>query len=193
MFNIQEFVRQKIPFVSTKEALKFIASTKMRKYKTGEAFIEQGEVSSKSAYIAKGVMRAFVNVDGEEKTVLFRKEGEFIGAPPSMFRNKPAKETVVAVEDCLLMIVDWEGFRDLAGSSAQISKAYSFVVEDMMLDAVDRIEDFTILSPEQRYLKFIKEEKDLLNRVQLKHIASFIGISEVSLSRMRARLAKRRN
>lgn len=190
MFNTLEFIRLKFPFLEAKEALKIIANTKIRKLKAGEVFIQEGEVAEVTAYIAKGILRAYTTVEGEERTVLFRKEGELIGAPPSMFKGSPASETVEGLENSVILVIDWKGFRRLAKTNKQVGNAYTQAVEDMMLEAVERIQDFTILSPEQRYLKFIKEEKDLVNRVPLKHIASFIGVSKVSLSRMRARIAK---
>ena len=190
MFNTLEFARQKFPFLEVKEAMAVIANTELRKVQGGEELIKEGEVASFSAYIIKGIFRAYKYVDGEEKTVLFRKETEFIGAPPSMFRDKPAEETVIATEDSLILVFDWKGFKELSKKNSKVANAYSHLVEDMMLEAIDRIQDFTILTPEQRYLKFVSENKDLMNRLQLKHIASYIGITEQSLSRIRARLAK---
>lgn len=192
MFNTLEFARQKFPSLNAKEVAQIIAKSKLRKLKPGELFIKEGEVSSGPAYIAKGVMRSYVKVDGEEKTVVFRKDSEFIGALPSMFNDEPAVETVVAVENCIILTLDWKGFRQLAAKNSIIGRAYSRVIEGMMLESVDRIHEFTTLSAEQRYVKFIQENKDLLNRVQLRQVASYIGITEQSLSRMRARSAKNR-
>lgn len=193
MFNTLEFIRQKFPFLEAKEAMKVIAKSKVKKLKTGEVFILEGEVAEVTAYIAKGILRAYSTVEGEEKTILFRREGELIGSPPSMFKGMPAQETVSAVEHSLILVMDWKGFRELSIKNLQLSKAYTRAVEEMMLDAVQRIQDFTVLTPEQRYLKFLKENKELINRVQLKHVASYIGITEQSLSRIRARLAKAGN
>lgn len=189
MLNIQEFVRQKFPFLDVKEALKVISKTELRKLKVGEFLIEEGKVTNFTAYIIKGLFRAYVMRDGEERTVLFRKEMEFIGAPPSMFKQAPAQENVVAVEDSVVLIIDFVGFRKLARESMALSAAYTNLIEEMLLEGVERIQDFTTLSPEQRYLKFVDENKGLMNRIQLKHIASYIGVTEQSLSRIRARVA----
>lgn len=190
MFNTLEFARQKFPSLNAKDVTQIVTNTKLQKLKAGEVFIEAGTVVEGPAYIAKGLMRSYVDRDGEQKTVVFRKESEFIGSLPSMFRDEPAIETTVAVENCVIMMLDWVGFRALAGKNAVIGRAYSRLIEDMMLEAVHRIHDYTTLSAEERYMKFVKEEKGLLNRIQLKHLASYIGVTEQSLSRIRARIAK---
>lgn len=194
MFNVQEFVRTKLPFLSVAETLKIVAKTKVIKLAEGEVYIKEGEVNENPGYIAKGLMRAYtLKNEAEEYTVVFRKEGEFIGALPSMLREQPANETVVAMEDSVLFQFDWKGFKKLAHKNATISRAYSHIIEEMLLDAVQRIQDFTLLSPEERYLKLIEDEPDLVDRVPLKHIATYLGIAVPSISRMRARIAKKGN
>lgn len=194
MFNALELVRQKFPMLDAKEALKVIANSELRKLKPGEVLIEDGTVAPITAYIAKGILRAYIVTEGvEEKTVLFRKEGEFIGAPPSMFKDEPAQENVEALENSVVFIIDWKGFRELAKKNIHLANAYARVVEEMMLEAVERIQDFTVLTPEERYIKFEKENRKLMQRIPLKYLASYLGVAVPSLSRIRARLAKEGN
>ncbi len=193
MFNALEFARQKFPSLNAKEVTQIVTNTKLKKLKAGEVFIEAGTVAEGPAYIAKGLMRSYVDRDGEEKTVVFRKESEFIGSLPSMFRDKPAIETTVAVEDSVIMMLDWVGFRALAGKNAVIGRAYSRLIEDMMLEAVERIQDFTVLTPEERYTKFENDNRNLMQRIPLKYLASYLGVAAPSLSRIRLRLSQKGN
>lgn len=191
MFDPIKFARAQFPVLPAKEALEIIKSSKVLNLKAGDVFIEQGEVSYSSAFIVKGLMRAYcITNDAEEKTVLFRGEYEWIGSIPSMIKDKPANEQVVALEDTLLFLFDFRHFRSMAEKNSKISAAYSRMVEDMLSDAIDRIQDFTVLTAEQRYVKFERENRKLMQRIPLKYLASYLGIAVPSLSRIRARIAK---
>lgn len=191
MFDPFKFTSERFPFLGVEDVAALLKSSKLIKLKAGEQFINQGEIDYSSAFIVKGMMRAYcITDDADERTVLFRAEYEFIGSIPSMIYDEPATEQVEALENSVLFLFDFRHFRKLAEKNNAISRAYSHMMEDMLHDAIGRIQDFTVLTPEQRYLKFERENPKLMQRIPLKHLASYLGVAVPSLSRIRARIAK---
>lgn len=191
MFDPIEIAKTQFPDLGIEDVLTLVKSSRLVKRKAGHVLIKQGEISHQAAFVVNGLVRVYcVLDDGGEKTVLFRKEQDFVGSFPSMLHDKPAEEQVEALEDSILCLFDFKTFRKLARKNFNISKAYSSGLEKALEETIVRIQDFSVLSPEERYVKFMKENKDLNQRVALKHLASYIGVAVESLSRIRARISK---
>lgn len=194
MFDPFKFASERFPSLAAKDVASLIKTSKVVRLKAGETFIKQGERNPQSGFIISGIMRAYCIVDGyKEVSIIFRGVYEFIGSIPAMMFDEVADEQVEALEDTVLFVFDYANFRSLAKSNTGIAKAHSRVMEILLKDAISRIHDFAILSPEERYVKLIKENKKLVQRVPLKYLASYLGITEVSLSRIRGRISKNKS
>ncbi len=190
-FDLFNYVKKIFPLLHVQDIAKLVSKTKIISLKEKELLIKKGEKNPKAALIIKGLVRAYHLVEEDQKTVLFRKEGEFIGSPHWMFSRKPAVEEVEALENSWLVEVDFQTFKKLAEKNLPLARAYNTALESMLMDAIIRIESFTALSPEERYLKFIENNKGLAQRIPMKHLASYLGVTPFSLSRIRRRIADR--
>jgi CRP-like cAMP-binding protein len=119
--------------------------------------------------------------------VYFALEGMNNGSP-DFFNNKPAIETIQALEDSIIIYINVEAFEKLCEKYTIFFKLKSKALEKIIILAADRIHFFTVLSPEERFIKIQKEQPDLVQRVEQKHLASYLGITTVSLSRIKSRL-----
>jgi CRP-like cAMP-binding protein len=158
-----------------------------------EIYIPEGKIFKKIIYIKKGILRIFfVTASGEEKTFFFRWEGQIAAIPECIFDNQPTRQTWQALEDCELMEIDFDIVEKLSANNISLIKIRLGFAEKMFLDALKRVESFVMDKPEERYQKLIIQKPEIIKRVADKHIASFIGVTPVSLSRIRKRLASQK-
>jgi CRP-like cAMP-binding protein len=158
-----------------------------------EIYIPEGKIFKKIIYIKKGILRIFfVTASGEEKTFFFRWEGQIAAIPECIFDNQPTRQTWQALEDCQLMEIDFDTVEKLSENNISLIKTRLGFAEKMFLDALKRVESFVLDKPEERYQKLIIQKPEIIKRVADKHIASFIGVTPVSLSRIRKRLASQK-
>ncbi len=158
-----------------------------------EIYIPEGKIFKKIFYIKKGLLRIFfVTESGEEKTFFFRWEGQIAAIPECIFDNQPTRQTWQALEDCELMEIDFDIVEKLSENNISLIKIRLGFAEKMFLDALKRVESFVLDKPEERYQKLIIQKPEIVKRVADKHIASFIGVTPVSLSRIRKRLASQK-
>lgn len=158
-----------------------------------EIYIPEGKIFKKIIYIKKGILRIFfVTESGEEKTFFFRWEGQIAAIPECIFDNQPTRQTWQALEDCELMEIDFDIVEKLSENNISLIKIRLGFAEKMFLDALKRVESFILDKPEERYQKLIIQKPEIIKRVADKHIASFIGVTPVSLSRIRKRLASQK-
>lgn len=164
---------------------------KVKAVKINEIFISQGTICRSVYYVKKGIVRCFyITEDAEEKTIFFRKESEFFSIPEGLFEKKATMQYWQALEDCELYEISHDLIEEMSQDNVIIMKKRIEIVQKMTLQAVTRVESFVLYSPLQRYQNLIDLQPEIIQRVADKHIASYIGVTPVSLSRIRKRLAK---
>ena len=157
----------------------------------GELLITDSRLDRNAYIIQKGIVRAFVNAPDKEITFWFAKEGDIINSAYGYYYQQKGYENYHVLEDSILFRIDVPRIQQLYAEHLEISNWARIVTEREAIRAEERHLDYILLSPEERYLKLLETEPELFRRVQLKEIASYIGISSVSLSRIRARITKR--
>ncbi|TNE53334.1 MAG: Crp/Fnr family transcriptional regulator [Bacteroidetes bacterium] len=178
-------------FLNFEDIYKLSRLARYRKLKAGDLFIELGSEKRKVAYIQQGIMRAyFIREDGEERTHFFAKEKEPIGSIEVLLENQASTQVIEALEDCKIWEVDYDLLQDFLDRHPKFEKARKHMLQDMIVRSSKRIKSFVVNTPEERYLHLL-EQGDIVGRVQDKHLASFLGITPVSLSRIRKRLAEK--
>lgn len=165
---------------------------KMNLVKVNEIFISPGMICRNVYYVKKGIVRCFYLSDyAEEKTIIFRKESDFFGIPEGLFENKATMQFWQALEDCELYEISHELIEKTSQNNIAVMKTRVEIAQKMTLQAVKRVETFVLYSPLQRYQNLLDMQPEIIQRVADKHIASYIGVTPVSLSRIRKRLAKK--
>ncbi len=168
-----------------------LATGRMVTFKPGDRIIEAGETTYKGYVILKGLIRNFhVLPDESERSVLFRQEGEFVTSYASLFSNEPSTENTEALEETSTFEFDMLEIRALTENNLAFIRSYTKVLEQSLVETIRRIDEFTLKTPEERYQTFISRHPDLKDRVQQKYLASYLGITPISLSRIKSRLRK---
>ncbi|MCF8277323.1 MAG: Crp/Fnr family transcriptional regulator [Flavobacteriales bacterium] len=188
-----QLIRQRFPYLSDEDLMSVGSLFQMRRLEPGESFIKAGRVNYTGALVIEGLLRNYHHLpNGAERTVLFTAEGQTVGAYSSIIKHMPAVEHVVALETTMLLTMDMREFKKIMVASPNLMQAYAQILETMLLEAIERIDQFVLLSAEHRYLRFKKDFPDLEQRIPQKHLASYLGITAISLSRMRNRMVKRK-
>ncbi|NQX92501.1 MAG: Crp/Fnr family transcriptional regulator [Flavobacteriales bacterium] len=154
--------------------------------------LEQGKKSQNGFFVLKGCIRTYYIVEGEEKTTAFYTEME--GHTPICLKSKaPSEYCIETVEDSIITISTPEMESQIFTKFPKFETLCRVLSEDLLVKEQLNFDDFKISSPEQRYIKLRQQRPDLLQRAPQHQIASFLGITPQSLSRLRSRLAKKEN
>lgn len=154
--------------------------------KKGDYFVECGNTSKKIAFVEDGVFRSvYYNKKGDDFTRYFIYEGRFIGDLYNFQIQAPSDDCIEAVTDATIWYIDYENFSVLENQVAiwplLISKLYAFVAESKLKMA----STMKNLDASARYELFLHHYPGLANRVPLSMLASYLGITASSLSRIR--------
>jgi len=162
----------------------------VRTLAAGEIYIREGSVTPKLAYIRNGLLRAWCKKEnGDEATLILRWENQFVASIDTIIHRRPSRYIYQALEDTTLVEADYDAAMTIIDQSPKLSASRSTFLLHMLSMSVDRVEAFVLLSPEERYRKMLDEKPDIINRVADKHLATFLGITPVSLSRIRKRIS----
>jgi len=156
----------------------------------GNYLFQQGEQANRLYFLHKGLMR-YVSVSdtGKEFTQTFAKSPRIIGSTRSMVTQSPALFGIQALEDCIVISYPWPTFFEQLQHDKNFLAFYIHFLENIFISKEERESAFVKDSAECRYLNFCADYPELKERVPLQQIASYIGITPVALSRIRAKLS----
>ncbi|MCP1996101.1 Crp/Fnr family transcriptional regulator [Flavobacterium sp. HSC-61S13] len=156
--------------------------------KSKTKLIEEGQRSKQFYFLKKGVLRGWTLHDGKEITFQFLYEEQFFCSIESFWYDKPSQYTLETLEDADLLMIDKERLLELLKRDLPLLQAFNEYIIQRMLDyqklLIGRIKD----NPEKRYQKLVTTAPEIFQRVPQHYIASYLGITAVSLSRIRNRL-----
>jgi CRP-like cAMP-binding protein len=187
--NVLEALLQELSGILPGNMAPLFAMTTQVNLEEGEAYIREGDTSRKLAFIEKGIIRAYsVKPNGDEATLFLRWEGHFVASQDTIINNIPARFIFRALEPSRLVEIDYDKLDEILRKHPEFEPLRSYFLLKMLSDALEGIESFVLLSPEERYQRLIESKWDIVNRVPDKYIASMMGITPVSLSRIRKRI-----
>jgi CRP-like cAMP-binding protein len=181
-------IRNYIPFSSADEA---VAQRLFRRkvYKKGEHLLAEGEICRHISFIETGLVRYYINKDGEEQTNYFNKEGEFVCDYPSFLPRQPSIVNIQALEDCTVWTIGFEGIQQLYREVRHGERFGRLAIEAVFVSVIAQIGSMYTDTPEMRYQKFLLNYPAIVQRIPQYYIASYVGVKPQSLSRIRKRLA----
>ena len=136
-------------------------------------------------FLRSGIARIFYYKDGIDITEYFAFEGNIIARAESLFAGKPSRKAIQVLEDSEMVAINASALFKLYDVFPEIERLFRLIFEEAYVDTINRIEAIQFHSAEERYLALMKE-KDIIQKIPLKYIASYLGITQVSLSRIRA-------
>jgi CRP-like cAMP-binding protein len=146
-----------------------------------------GQTCKNIYFVEKGALRVYYYKGETDITDSLEFEGAFVARVESLVTGEPSKKGIQAIEDTDLIVINADKLFDLYNSHLEIERLFKQLFLKAFIGMLKRIESIQFHSAEVRYANFLKEYPDALKRVPLKYIASYLGITQVSLSRIRAK------
>ena len=160
--------------------------------KKHELFAEEGRVSGEVAFVIEGMFRQFYTKDGDERTTYFFFEHHFLSAYISCLTGKPSLVTIEALSDSTCISFPYSVLHGLFEQHMVWQKFGRLIAEYLTIGLEERMASLLLLSPEERYLDLLEgNKKKILERVPQHYIANYLGITPVSMSRIRNRILRK--
>ncbi len=154
--------------------------------KKDEYFSEAGKIPKQVAFIIEGILRVcYYNSTGEEITKYFIDENNFAVDINSFNQKIPSSEYVQAITDCTLIIFSVESLKDLSSTIITWDAIINKITEKALIEKVNKLSPMLSENATTRYLNFLEKFPKLANRIPLSYLASYLGITQSSLSRIR--------
>jgi CRP-like cAMP-binding protein len=163
----------------------------MRKFKKKAILLDIGKVSNEVFYLVKGCIRLYCEKDGEELSTYFFTENMFAGSYDSFLSRKPSKVAIVTLEECEVLVLTHKSQEKLYDIFPKMNEFIRKAIEQRFVLLHDLFISYLLNSPEERYLTLLNDRPELLQRIPQHQIASFLGVTPVSLSRIRNRITKK--
>ena len=151
-----------------------------------EFFLEEGRICNFIGLVNKGVLIYLKSMDnGNEITTDFAFEGDWVTVNQSRLNNSPSLINIKAIEDSELFVIRQQDLSDLYIKIPKIERLGRILMEQAYLKIVRQSVDLQVLTATERYENLLHEFPEIFQRVQLYHIANYLGIAPKSLSRIR--------
>lgn len=158
-------------------------------FKKGEHLLSAGEVCRYIMFIESGLVRYYTDNDGTEQTHYFNREAEFVCDYMSFLPQAPSYVNIQALEDTFVYQISAEGIQQFYSEVTNGEKFGRVAIEYVFMNVMNQIISLYTDSADNRYLKFIANYPELVQRIPQYYIASYVGVKAPSLSRIRKRLA----
>lgn len=183
--EIINIISNKYALLNSECKIEFFNYSKILTFKKGEILVKEGQHSDKAYFIVSGSTRAYYLNNGKDITDWFAFENDFICAINSFFQNIPSPHYIEVLEDTKLLVVSRDNILKLSDKYHDFERLTNRVATKTMLKLQARIVAMQFQSAEQKYQNLLMAYPNITQRVALTHIASFIGITLETLSRIR--------
>lgn len=174
--------------LTEKEWQLFTAAFTYRSVPKKYVLVNVGQVAREAYFINKGAARLLFTKDGEEISANFIFENGFIASLESFLLQTPSRQAIETLEDCELLVITKSKLDELIAAQPMFNGFSRAIAEMAFIMLQKRASSFILDSPEERYQNMLKERPEILARVPQHMIASYLGITPVSLSRIRKRI-----
>ncbi len=163
---------------------------KSESFRKGDFFSKAGRISDRVGFVESGLLRSYFDIKGKETTTFFLQPGSVAAALLSFLRMKPAVENIQAITDSELIYIKRKDLFSLYEKNWKWQQVGRVVVETYYVEMEQRSISLQTQSAHERYLRFIKEFPEVIKTVPLNQIASFLGVSSETLSRIRKKASQ---
>ncbi|HTD41096.1 MAG TPA: Crp/Fnr family transcriptional regulator [Mucilaginibacter sp.] len=158
-------------------------------FKKGDNLLQAGSVCRYIIFIETGLVRYYINSDGEEQTNYFNKEGEFVCDYMSFLPQIPSYVNIQALEDTTVFVISFNDIQQFYKEVEHGERFGRLAIEQVFVNVINQVKSLYTDPPEVRYSQFLLNFPDIGQRIPQYYIASYVGIKPQSLSRIRKRIA----
>jgi CRP-like cAMP-binding protein len=175
----------------TKEELSLIIPQYREvKFDKNDYLLKEGQVEKKYWFVESGFVRSYiVDTEGNDITFNLYSSGDVVIDYPSIFFFAPTRENIQALTDCICWEIDVDAFQELFGSVPNYREQQKGLLVGSYFALKEHSISLIADEAKDRYLKLLKEKPHIIQNVSLKHIATFLGVTDTSLSRIRKEIS----
>lgn len=187
--SITSRLKEFLPAVPDRDLQLLADICTLKQYRDKEVILKSGNLKKKAFLILEGVARGFV-VDslGEEKTIVLRGKGIFVGDVQGLFTDQPQKLEIIAAGQTEVLMFSFLEFEQLAQKNDNIQNIYLNSLKEAILRLTYRVESMATMNSEERYLDLLQLNPEFLEKSYDRYVAHYLGITPVSLSRIKKRI-----
>ena len=190
--EIQAFLKQ-FPFLSQEDIDQFLKIGRSVTLAKEDFFIREGVVCNKVGFLCKGILRTFYySSNDEEVSYCFTFPGTFISAYSSYLTGAGSVENIQALEESQLIVFDKTELEALINENTSWLLFSRLLAEQQYIEMENRVLMLQREPAEVRYSNLINKQPDLLQKVPLQYIASYLGVTKRHLSRLRQNYKQKR-
>lgn len=171
--------------VSTQDLTAISAFFKPKTLRKGDFFLKTGRHSDKLGFVQSGIVREFVLIDDKEVTKWISTKGYFVVDLASFIFNQPARWNIQALTDCELYVIDTSDYQKIGQIVPRWAELEKLFIAKCFTVLEDRVVQHLSLSAEERYQQLFKYNQELFNQVPLQYLASMLGMTPETFSRIR--------
>ncbi len=164
------------------EVIKYFSLKTLSK---NEYYVEEGKICKYFCFIESGILQHSIQVLGEEKTTYLGLKNSCTASLKSFLQQTPSRKNIKALSTCNLWVISVDDFKQLLNNNKAFHQFYYNLIENQIFLIDDYRIDLLTLTPEERYQKLLANDVKLLQEVPLHYLASFLGISNRHMSRIR--------
>ena len=188
--NLKKLIRQITP-ISDIEFEETFLFFKEKILKKGEFFVQQGKVCRQIAFINKGILRTFyLNEKAEETTSCFCTENNLTTSYKSFILQSPSILSIQALEETELLVIDYDSLQKLYATSLAWQTIGRTVAEREFIVMEQYASVLNNETAKEKYLRLLKEQPQIIQKSPVNFIASYLGITTRTLSRIRKEITK---
>ena len=158
---------------------------KPQKFKKNDFILWEGQTCKNIYFVEEGCVRSFYNQNGKDVNANFTLGGQFTTNLKSLREDKASDYSIQAMEASIVWKCDKNTLSDLYARSHEIALVGRDLIEQLLAEQEEQLSLFKITTPLTRYDYLLKNNPDLLQKVSLTHLSSYLGISRETLSRIR--------
>lgn len=158
--------------------------------KKGDILLQKGKVCKQMAFVHRGSLRTYYHSDkAEEITHCFRTQGTFVSSYRSFILQEPSSLSIVAMEDTELIVIDYDKLQRLYSVSMTWQSIGRLMAEIAYVEMEEYASVLNKESAKAKYLRLLNEQGEIIQKANVEHIASYLGVTRRTLSRIRQEIA----
>ncbi len=160
---------------------------KEKKLSRKDYLVKAGQVCGNIFFVEKGLLRSYYSKSSKEISSGFMKEGDICIAVESFFTQKPSQESIQALEDCIVYYISYEELQRIYRDFGEFNVISRKLLERCQVSSVQRMTAMWMQKAKDKYSWLARQAPELSQRVPAKYLASYLGITEGMLSKIKSK------